>query len=278
MNRVRVALALLLASAISTPALSQNARQTVTITTSAPIFSTPDEAQSPLRVAKEGSVLLLISTTADWSHVEFQDPEHGRRAGYVERRFVRISAVPGSTGLASPGGAAQQVVRPPTTTNQPLAPIGRPQTREGFWFNGGLGYGSAGCQGCLGREGGLSGGLSAGGAVSPRVLLGVGTSGLVQVLRRRLVEWRDLRRPCSLLSRSQVRFLSDGRPRPGSHQRECQWLLQRHCVRRRGTIRRGWDLRVGRNVSLTPFYNGFAVQTENADGNVGQIGVGITIH
>ena len=24
----------------------------------------------------------------------------------------------------------------------------RPQTRQGFWFNGGLGWGSAGCDGC----------------------------------------------------------------------------------------------------------------------------------
>ena len=40
----------------------------------------------------------------------------------------------------------------------------------------------------------------------------------------------------------------------------------------------GWDIRVGRNVSLTPFYNGFAVQTANADGNVAQIGLGVTIH
>lgn len=29
-------------------------------------------------------------------------------------------------------------------------------TREGFWFNAGLGYGSLGCDGCGSREGGLS--------------------------------------------------------------------------------------------------------------------------
>jgi hypothetical protein len=40
----------------------------------------------------------------------------------------------------------------------------------------------------------------------------------------------------------------------------------------------GYDIRVGRNLSITPFWNGFAVNTSNADANVGQLGVGVTIH
>jgi len=40
----------------------------------------------------------------------------------------------------------------------------------------------------------------------------------------------------------------------------------------------GWDIRVGRNVSLTPFSNGFAMANDIADANVGQIGIGVTIH
>ena len=40
----------------------------------------------------------------------------------------------------------------------------------------------------------------------------------------------------------------------------------------------GWDLRVGRNVSLTPFWNGFATHTTSADFNVGQIGLSVTTH
>src|SRR2546422_7844495 len=47
------------------------------------------------------------------------------------------------------------------------------QTRQGFWFDVGLGYGSLGCQGCSGRTGGLSGGVSLGGKLAsqppPRV-------------------------------------------------------------------------------------------------------------
>ena len=40
----------------------------------------------------------------------------------------------------------------------------------------------------------------------------------------------------------------------------------------------GWDIRVAPNVSLSPFYNGFAVQTTNADAYVDQVGLAITIH
>lgn len=47
-----------------------------------------------------------------------------------------------------------------------------PQTRSGFWFSGGLGYGFLGCDGCEGREGGLSGGLASGGTLSDAVQSG----------------------------------------------------------------------------------------------------------
>src|SRR2546422_3080736 len=50
------------------------------------------------------------------------------------------------------------------------------QTRQGFWFNIGLGYGSLGCQGCSGRTGGLSGGLSPRGTLTPQPPLGVGAT------------------------------------------------------------------------------------------------------
>jgi hypothetical protein len=40
----------------------------------------------------------------------------------------------------------------------------------------------------------------------------------------------------------------------------------------------GVDLRIGTNVSLTPFWNGFAVETPDGDSNVGQIGLSLTVH
>ena len=40
----------------------------------------------------------------------------------------------------------------------------------------------------------------------------------------------------------------------------------------------GWDIRVGKNVSLTPFWNGFSANTYDLDANVGQVGLGLTLH
>jgi len=40
----------------------------------------------------------------------------------------------------------------------------------------------------------------------------------------------------------------------------------------------GYDLRVGRNVSLTPYWNGFAMNSSSDDANVGQLGLAITVH
>ena len=51
---------------------------------------------------------------------------------------------------------------------------GHAQTRQGFWFSGGMGWGTLGCADCDGRTGGFSGGLSLGGQLSSKLLLGVG--------------------------------------------------------------------------------------------------------
>jgi hypothetical protein len=59
------------------------------------------------------------------------------------------------------------------------ATVAAAQEKQGFFFGVGLGYGSLGvsdCDGCD-REGGLSGHLRLGGALSPQLLIGVETTG-----------------------------------------------------------------------------------------------------
>src|SRR5437773_6807244 len=51
----------------------------------------------------------------------------------------------------------------------------QPQLRHGFWFSGGLGYGSLGCKDCGSREGALSGNISLGGTLRQKVLPGLST-------------------------------------------------------------------------------------------------------
>lgn len=66
------------------PAAAQ-VQQTVTMRVAAPVFLTPTDNQQPLRVAKEGSIIRLLGTEGEWYHVEFEDPQYGRRIGYVKK-------------------------------------------------------------------------------------------------------------------------------------------------------------------------------------------------
>jgi hypothetical protein len=128
--------------------------------------------------------------------------------------------------------------------------------RSGFWFNGGLGYGSLGCDDCSRREGALSGGLALGGTVSQKVLLGV------------------------------IRFYTSGAGGffllgglgVGSIRAEVSGFGSDTETGYGALVGLGYDIRVGNNVSLTPFWNGFAASTTSADANVGQLGLGVTIH
>jgi len=153
-----------------------------------------------------------------------------------------------------------------------------PQTRKGFWFNGGLGYGSLGCDNCDGREGGLSGGLSLGGTVSPKFLLGVGTTGWYKsesgvTLTVGTLDARFRFYP----SRNGGFFLTGGLGL-GTISADVAGFGSDSETGVGVVLGLGIDIRIGTNVSLTPFWNGFAVRSSNSDANVGQIGLSITAH
>lgn len=184
--------------------------------------------------------------------------------------------VPSSLVVSLPSAAviaASEVTTPDPPVAQP-----RVQTRDGLWFSGGLGWGSAVCQYCLGRQSGFASGVSAGIAVSPRVLLGVGTSGWYKTVDGVALNGGTLD--------GRVRFY----PSAGSGLFLTGGLGLGHVSARfHGSAAEtqygigalfglGWDIRVTRQVSLTPFYNGFAVRTPHVDGNVGQFGLGVTFH
>jgi hypothetical protein len=157
---------------------------------------------------------------------------------------------------------------------QPDVPANNKHARQGFWFNAGLGFGSLGCDNCDGqRETGLSGGLSLGGTISDRFLIGVGTSGFSKSVDGDTFSVGTLdARVRFYPSRTNGFFLTGG-----------IGLGTMSFVGERETglgliLGLGYDIRVGRNVSVTPFWSGFAMRNSNVDANVGQLGVGVTIH
>lgn len=266
-----VALLFFAASAAAQPGIAK-----ATVTANAPIFLQPG-AQTPLRVAKVGTALKVLQEEGEWLEVEFNDPQFGRRVGWVQKKLVRIfrpelEPMDLSVKEVAPRPSGEPVNDPPAVA-QAVAPVSRPHLRRGFWFSAGLGFGSLGCQDCIGREDGLSGGISLGTVVSDRVLLGVGTTGFAKTILGETFSVGTLDARVRFYPVRTSGFFLNGGIGLGSvsYAGDSEFGVGL-------MLGLGWDIRVGNNVSLTPFWNGFAMSNSNVDANVGQLGIGFTIH
>jgi hypothetical protein len=267
---------------------------TATVITNAPIYVTnsPGPSLVPLRVAAVGTTLKIVGEDAGWLQIQFEDPQWGRRTGWIQKTNVRVSD-PNvrpmnlsirDTPTASPVGtesddvARNATARTAATAEQPGFPrtdvMTTPsQARDGFWFNAGLGVGSLGCDDCSFRENGLSGGLSLGSTLGDKWLLGVGTTGWAKDRNGDMVTVGTLDARFRFYPARSSGFFLTGGAGLGTITFRDESELGVGVV-----LGVGWDIRVARNVSLTPFYNGFAMRNSLTDANVGQLGLGVTIH
>jgi hypothetical protein len=126
--------AVVIAFLVATPGIAQS-RQTVIITTAASVFVSPTDNQAPLRIAKEGSTLLLLDSDGEWYHVEFNDPDLGRRTGYVQRKFARMEREPEPVKASNSQTASPQNVQPqPTPSKSPSSISQRGDVAFGYVF------------------------------------------------------------------------------------------------------------------------------------------------
>lgn len=168
------------------------------------------------------------------------------------------------------------VVVPGTATAQEASD--NPHERSGFFFNGGLGYGTLGCEDCVDREGGLVGTLSFGGTLSQKLLLSGSTYGWTK-------EENGARLTTSALTAS-LRFYPSatggfyllGGLGYGQVDLDVSGVGSASEGGVAAVLGLGVDLRIGDNVSLTPFLNGVGVSFEDGDANFGQLGLSITTH
>jgi len=105
--------------------LAAFAQNTATVTTNAPIYATnaPGPNQTPLRVAAIGTVLKVTGQDGEWVQVQFDDPQWGRRTGWVEKKLISyvdeslkpmdLSVREGSQPLHPPSQAHQDTALPP---------------------------------------------------------------------------------------------------------------------------------------------------------------------
>jgi hypothetical protein len=247
---------------------------TATVTTNAPIYIGPAVSPTPLRVAAPGTVLRVKGQEGEWLQVQFQDPQWGERTGWVRSEFVTIrrpELEPMDLSINPQPPAPKSATQAPVN-EQPSEVVTRPKhAREGFWFNIGLGYGSLGCDYCVVRLNGVSGGLSLGGTINPHVLLGVGTTGWARSDSDITVSTLDAR--LRIYPSATSGFFITGGIGLGMVSDFGETYYGVGVV-----LGLGVDIRVSRNVSLTPFWNGFAMRSSSEDANVGQLGLSVTIH
>jgi hypothetical protein len=151
------------------------------------------------------------------------------------------------------------------------------QIRSGFWFSGGLGYGSLGCDYCGGqRESGVTGDLSLGGTITPRFLLGVGTAGWTKSDQGSTLTVGTLDARVRFYPSATGGFFVTGGLGIGTVRQTGLGTATETGV---GTLLGiGYDVRVAKNASITPYWNGFAMKNSTTDANVGQLGLAVTLH
>lgn len=153
------------------------------------------------------------------------------------------------------------------------------QVRQGFWFSGGLGFGSMGCQDCGGdRLNGLSGDLSLGGTISPRFLLGVGSMGWVKQDQGATLTVGTLDARVRFYPSTTGGFFLTGGLGLGTVTGSVAGVGSNTETGVGAVFGLGYDMRIAKNASITPYWNGFAMSNDYVDANVGQIGLAITLH
>jgi len=146
--------------------------------------------------------------------------------------------------------------------------------RSGFFIGFGFGYGALSIEGADGTEGGVSGMLRIGSALSQKLLIGVESNGWYKSVDETTITFGTLTGAVHFYPSATNGFFLTGGVGLGTFSVEgfdSEYGLG-------VVIGVGYDARVGRNISITPFLNGFASSIEEVNVGVGQIGVGITFH
>jgi hypothetical protein len=177
------------------------------------------------------------------------------------RKLVQCLAVVGSLVVGAASANAQNA-----------------QIRDGFWFSGGLGFGTLGCDNCGGRTNGLAGGISLGCTITPRFLLGVGSEAWARSEQGATLTVGTLDARVRFYPSTTGGFFLTGGLGLGSVTGSISGLGSSTETGMGMLFGLGYDMRVAKNTSITPYWNGFAMRNSNVDANVGQLGLAITLH
>ncbi|HKW41009.1 MAG TPA: hypothetical protein VJN39_07165 [Gemmatimonadales bacterium] len=150
-------------------------------------------------------------------------------------------------------------------------------SHHGFWFSAGLGYGSLGCQNCGSRTGGGSGYISLGGSLGQKVLLGVSSNAWMKSENGSTLTVSAFTAAIRFYPSATNGFFLLGGLGLGTVSANVSGVGSGSESGAAAVLGLGYDLRIGPKVSLTPYWNGYAMSSSNTNANVGQIGLAITV-
>lgn len=192
----------------------------------------------------------------------------------------RSDATPAMT-VPAPRSEAR-LIEPTLAGSPPAAQSGSARGQEsgrhGVWFYMGLGAGSLGCLDCSDRVNGLSGGLGIGGTINSHLQLGAMTAGWVKSEGGETLNASLLVAAVRVYPSSTSGFFFLGGLGISEVDYSASGLGSANASGSGALLGVGWDLRLGGNVNLTPFWNGAGITFSGGDANFGQIGIGLTIH
>jgi hypothetical protein len=102
------------------------APQTATVVANTPIYIGASVSPTPLRVAAPGTILKVLQLQEEWVQVEFNDPQWGRRVGWVERPLLKL----GADELQPMDLSVQDTDRPPPEPARFSKPQPPPQAQQ----------------------------------------------------------------------------------------------------------------------------------------------------
>lgn len=153
----------------------------------------------------------------------------------------------------------------------------RPQTRSGFWFQGGLGAGSVGCDECDERTNGGAAVIALGGTLSDHFLLGGSLHGWARSEDGATLSVTAITAATHIYPWARGGFFINAGVGFGTTRLEFD-IFSIEEDGAAGVLGLGYDIRLGRNVSLTPFGNVYSIKYDEGSLNVTQVGLAVTVH
>ncbi len=195
-----------------------------------------------------------------------------------QQEFEQLQRACAAVGAAAVSAQGARATATPTPTMPAVSPAAV-HLRHGFWFTGGLGYSSLGCETCGGdRTNGVAVNIGLGGTLSQHVQLGGGIHGWSKTEQDLTLTASAASALIRVYPSARGRFFLAGGLGAGTVSAHVNSWSGTSDAAFAAVLGLGYDARIGRNVSLTPFFNSVGMAGEGWNVNFTQLGLAVTTY